>query len=294
MIHSLMKPILIKFGLSPHPDRRVQGYSLVEALVVITIASMLIISVLQIYHRVRGDAAVISEKLSANQQATQILQRIAEDCDRLAAPGFDCQILVQNKTDQGLYSARLLIMNKFYQSTSPARQKTYEQVIWQTDYDAETDSLILYRSHSGLNYQDKILDVVRSSDENLSDFIPITDGITFFEVQAITNQKTITTWNKAKLPEGLRLGISFSLPENLPDGGVGIPESKIIYRMVTIDRTRPISYQFVPRVFDVNDFMPQDPNETDFESEDSQADDTADDDTAGLTDDETNPFNLEM
>ena len=245
-----------------------RGYSLVEALVVITIASMLVVSVLLIYRRVRGDAAVIEEKLTDKQLAMQVLQRIAEDCDRLAAPGFDSQVMVQNKKDQGLFSARLMVTNKFYQSTNPPRQKVYEQVIWQTAYDAETDSLILYRSHSGLNVEDKILDESRAKDEKRTDFIPVTGGVTFFEVQAISNQKSATVWRQTKLPQGLCLGISFSRPENLPDGGVGIPEEKISYRTVAIDRTRLISYKFVSRVFDVNDFLPDDPNDSFLGSDD--------------------------
>lgn len=240
------------------------AFSLVETLVVVTIASMLIVATLQIYHRVRGDAAVVSEKLTEKQLAMEILQQIAEDSDRLAAPGFDAQVMVQNKTDHGLFSARLFIMNKYYQNATPPKQDVYEQVVWQTDYDPETDSLILYRAHSGLNLEDKILDESRLEEDDPTAFIPVTDGVTFFEVQAITNQKMTPAWMQPALPQGIRIGISFALPEELPDGGVGIPEEKIVFRTIAIDRTRPLAYQFEQRVFDVNDFLPdetEDPNE---------------------------------
>lgn len=260
----------------PHPIRTTRfwpAFSLVETLVVITIASMLIVAVLQIYHRVRGDAAVVSERLEENRLALEVLQLIAEDCDRLAAPGFDAQIMAQNKADRGLYSARLFLVNRYYQSAEPPRPDVYEQVIWQSAYDAETDSLILYRAHAGLNLEDKLLDELRNEDEILDAFVPITDGMTFFEVQAIADQKHVPVWTQANLPQGLRVGISFARPEELPEGGVGIPENRITYRTIAIDRTRPIEYQFEQRVFDVNDFLsdePEDPNE--LTEEDPEAD----------------------
>lgn len=236
------------------------AFSLVETLVVITISSMLIVAALQIYQRVRGDAAAVSDKLTENQLAVEILQRIAEDCDRLAAPGFDAQVMVQNKTDHGYRSGRLLVMNKYYQRAEPPRQDIYEQVIWQSDYDPDTDSLLLYRAHSGLNFEDKILDASRKKEE-LGLFIPVAEGLTCFEVQAVSNQTPAAVWTQLQLPQGLRIGISFWPPEPLEDGAVGVPEDKIVYRTIAVDRTRAIAYQFESRVFDVNDFLPADPND---------------------------------
>jgi hypothetical protein len=202
----------------------------------------------------------LSDKLAENSLAMEILQCIAEDCDRLASPGFDAQVTVQNKADHDYYSGRLLIMNKYYQQTEPPRQDIYEQVIWQTDYDPETDTLILYRAHSGLNYEDKILDASRK-DEELGLFIPIAEGLTCFKVEAIQNQKPTASWMQGNPPHGLRIGISFWPLEQLEDDSVGVPEDKIIYRSIAVDRTRAIPYQFVSQVFDVNDFLPQDPND---------------------------------
>jgi len=231
-----------------------RAFTLVETLVVVALASMILVSVVSVFNRTRTDAAVITEKLDENRLANEVLQRIAEDIDRLAAPGFDAVVQINNKTDNGFFSARLIIDNKYYDSANPPKARIYERVIWVSTYDAFEDSLLLYRMHDGLNVEDKILDENKEPAE-LSMFIPMASGITYFEMQAMENQKLIQNWTQPKLPKGIRISISFAPMEQDLDGHWSVPEDKILHRTVAIDRTRAITYKFKPKIFDANDFL---------------------------------------
>jgi len=256
---------LVIFVIQPLIQQVVQFFlSLVEMLVVVALAAMILVGTLGVYNRVRSDATIIFEKLDENRLATEVLQRIAEDVDRIVAPGFDAAVRIQNKMDNGLAAAQLTISNKYYGDGTKPKAEIYEQVIWQSHYDAFEDAMILYRMHSGLNVEDKILDE-NKEDRELSMYIPVISGVTFFEVQAMQEQKLIQNWTQTKLPSGLRIGISFAeLQEDLGGRWI-VPEEKIIYRDLAVDRTRAITYKFKPKVFDANDFLM--PDDSDYEDE---------------------------
>ncbi|HRU15930.1 MAG TPA: prepilin-type N-terminal cleavage/methylation domain-containing protein [Anaerohalosphaeraceae bacterium] len=243
------------------------GFSLVEMMVVVSLAAMILISALGVYQRLRSDAAVIMNKLDETRMANEVLQRIAEDIDRIAAPGFDAAVQVRNKIDNGFASAQLTLESKYFggQAQNP-QPRIYERVIWQTAYDMDEGGLILYRMHGGLNVEDKVLEENKSVEERAL-FIPTAAGLTFFKVEACNNQKFLSSWTQTELPKGLRIGVSFApMVEDL-DGRWAVPEEKIIWRTVAIDRVRTIAYRFQPKVMDVNDFMPiespvEEPNQT--------------------------------
>lgn len=244
------------------------AFSLVETLVVVMLAAMILVGTLGVYNRIRSDSTVILQKLDENRLPNEVLQRIAEDIDRIVAPGFDAKVQIQNKMDNGFFSAQVGLANKYYGSGQPPPEKIYEEVVWQTQYDAFTDSLILYRMHMGLNVEDKILDESKDSRERTL-YIPVASGLTFFEIQAVENQKPIRNWTQDKPPKGIRIGVSFAPMEQGLDGGWAVPEDKIMYRTVAVDRTRAITYKFKAKVFDANDFLindeedmePAEPNE---------------------------------
>jgi len=92
-----------------------KAFSLVETIAVLTIAAMVLIATLNIHSRVKNAVAAINEKLDENILPTEILQRIAEDLDTLAAPGFDTAITIKNKRDPSGYDmSQLTIQNRFY------------------------------------------------------------------------------------------------------------------------------------------------------------------------------------
>jgi len=231
------------------------GFSLVEMLVVVALAAMILIGVLGVYQRLRADASALTGKLDETRLAEEVLQRIAEDIDRIAAPGFDAAVQVRNKIDNGFASAQLTLESKFY-SGQPPQPRIYERVVWQTAYDMDEGGLILYRMHGGLNVEDKVLDENKSLEEQTL-FVPTVSGLTYFRVEALDNEQTSVVWSKTELPKGLRISVSFAPMEEGPDGKWYVPEEKILQRTVAIDRTRAIAYRFRPKVMDVNDFLPE-------------------------------------
>ena len=233
------------------------AFTLVETLVVLMIAAMIVTSVLTIYQRVRGSAVTIIDHLRQGELQDEILQKIAEDIDRLAAPGFEASIKFVNKASEGkYYGAQLVLENSYYGKGD--KKQTYEQIIWQTWYDPEDDAMILYRRHDGLNLEDKVL--VKDDDE--PPFIPIASGVTFFELRTQQGETILSAWTaEDKMPAAVQIGISFAPLEQWSDGSISVPEESIGYRTVAINRTRMIPYQFVKKELDWEEEEPEDPND---------------------------------
>lgn len=232
------------------------GFTLLETLVVLMLAAMILTAVLGIYQQVRGAAAKITGRLEQNRLNVEILQKIAEDIDRLAAPGFESTINFRNKLDNGYRSAQLILENSFYGNND--RKMTYERIIWQTSYDIYTDSLVLYRLHDGLNVEDKVIEKNPDDSSSAGLFIPVAAGVTHFELKAQQGQDVLGAWTAATLPKAVRVGLSFELPRQLDNGTVGVPDEFMSYRTVAVDRTRMIPYQFVKKTFDIPE---EDPND---------------------------------
>ncbi len=236
------------------------AFTLVEMLVVVTMAAMVVTAVMMIYQRVRASAVTIVGHMTRYQMQNEILQKIAEDIDRLAAPGFEATVKFRNKLDTGYYSGQLVLENSYYGNGD--KKQTYETIIWQTSYDAQDDALILYRMHDGLNVEDKVLEDNPDDSPSAGLYIPVASGVTFFEFRVQKGETILSSWTSDKLPEAVRVGISFDPLEELPDGKVGVPDEAISYRTIAIDRTRLIPYQFVKMDIDMSvlDEDPDDPN----------------------------------
>jgi prepilin-type N-terminal cleavage/methylation domain-containing protein len=244
--------------------RRRRGFSLIEILTVLTLSAMILTAVILIYNRVRNSAAAITARLNKQGLPDEILQKIAEDIDRLAAPGFDSSISIRNKEDAGYNSAQLVIENRYYGNSQVAN--IYERVVWQSSYDPFLDQMILYRSHGGLNLEDKLVDEVRSGEGKPEMFVPVCSGLTYFGIFALTGRETeeqepASSWQKQTMPNGILLGLSLEPMTQMEDGSFVLPEESIVYRAVAVDRTRSISYKFTAKLVDPNDS--NDPNSRD-------------------------------
>lgn len=232
------------------------AFSLIEIIVVLTIAVIVVMAVMGIYGRVRANAVVVLDRLQQNRLQIEVLHKIAEDIDRLAAPGFDATINFRTKLDNGYRSSRLVLESGYYNNTN--KRSIYERIIWQTAYDPFDDTLTLYRMHEGLNVEDKILEVDHKSSPSAELYIPVASGLTHFELKAQQGENVLSSWTSKTLPKAVRIAVSFEPFQELFDGSVGIPEETIFVRTVAIDRTREIPFQFVKKTFD----MPEedDPN----------------------------------
>lgn len=237
------------------------GFTLIETLVVLTMSAMILTATLMIYQRVRSSVVTIIEHMEESQLQDEILQKIAEDIDRLAAPGFEATIKFRTKLDNGYYSGQLILENSYYGTGD--RKKTYERIIWQTWYSPQDDVLYLYRMHDGLNLEDKVLEADLQESTAVPRYVPIASGVTAFDLRVQQGENVLSAWTSDKLPQAIRIGISFEPLQELPDGKVGVPEEAMTYRTIAIDRTRMIPYQFVKRSLDLDvlDEEPEDPND---------------------------------
>jgi len=237
------------------------AFSLVEILAVLVIISLVSIAVLRVYFQIRTAAAKITSSLDNNILATEVLQKIAEDIDRLAMPGFDTTMTIENKAVGGINKSRLIIECKFYDSSS--RPKTFEKVVWLAAFDPDTNQNVLYRSHGGIALEDKIIDMGMPGEESSSQaalqergtelFIPICAGFSYFKFQAYNGKDFIDIWKQDKLPYAVAASISFAEPVEVESGTFTIPPESIYTRTIAVDRIRKIPYKFVRRDFNIEE-----------------------------------------
>jgi len=233
---------------------KTHGFSLIEILTVLIMSVMILTATLLIYSRVRGSVAAINSRLEKQAIPDEILQKIAEDIDRLAAGGFDAAITIQNKNDTGYNSAQLIIENRYYGNGEPPQPSIYERVVWQSVYDPLFDQMTLYRSHSGLNLEDALVDNMQAGDKLPEVFVPICPGLTCFSVFAVTDANELEPqWQKQAMPNGILLKLSLEPMIQLEDGSYELPEENIVSRAVAVDRTRPIAYKLNTQLTDYND-----------------------------------------
>ena len=262
-----------------------KAFSLIEVIAVITISALILIAVLNVYGRVQSTAASINSKIDNQLLPNEVIQRIAEDIDRLTLPGLETTISVANKMDGDFNLTRMIITTKFYGTGSNPKAEVYEEVIWQSDYDPVEDAIVLYRLHDGLNLEDKIVDLdlegnIRE-DRNL--FVPITSGITFFEILVPQGENEFREWKLSNLPRAIRVRISFVQPEEDMTGEFVLYDEDKMTRTIAIDRTRAIRYKFEKKEFKAEE---EDPNDIsgdsamDDEGEGESADSAAEDESA--------------
>lgn len=223
---------------------RHSGFSLAEVLVALTIGAMILVAVLSIYSRAETSAAAITRKLDSSRLPSEVLQRIAEDLDRAAAPGADTEITIENKFENGFSTARLTVLNTIYNNKN--EEQTFEKIIWQAGYDRDANGLVLYRSHSGIALEDKLLDE-QKEDWERELFVPICAGVTFFKIQVPVDEDFQDSWESDSLPTGIVVTISFAEPFKTLDGTLEVPEDEKIIRSIAVDRTRAVKFIFAKK-----------------------------------------------
>jgi len=204
-----------------------------------TISAMVLVAVLAIYSRAESSAAAITRKLDSSRLPSEVLQRIAEDLDRIIAPGADMKMTIENKFENGFSTARLTILRNFYDNKN--EKQTFEKITWQTSYDNDVNSLVLYRSHSGIALEDKLLDE-QKEDWERELFVPVCPGVTFFKIQVSADGGLQDNWTADSLPKGVTITISFAEPFKTLAGVLDVSEEEKITRNMAIDRTRTIEF----------------------------------------------------
>ncbi|MDD5326254.1 MAG: prepilin-type N-terminal cleavage/methylation domain-containing protein [Phycisphaerae bacterium] len=215
------------------------AFSLAEVLVAMTISAMVLVAVLTIYSRAESSAAAITRKLDSSRLPSEVLQRIAEDLDTIVAASADTKVTVENKFENGFSTARLTILRNLYNDKD--EKQTFEKIIWQTSYNNDVNSLVLYRSHSGIASEDKLLDE-QKEDWERELFVPVCSGVTFFKIQVSVGENFQESWTGNELPKGVVVTISFAEPFKTLAGVLDVPEEEKITRNIAVDRTREIKF----------------------------------------------------
>jgi type II secretory pathway component PulJ len=244
------------------------GFTLAEVIATLVIAAMIMIAAIGIYTGIRQTEAAINRRLESGFLTTEILQRVAEDIDRLAMPGSDVTMSIRNKTEDGGYkSAQMIVESKIYDKDN--KPQTFEKIIWQSRGDQDANGLVIYRAHGGYTLEDKMLDADGQKEKyEREKFIPICSGATLFSIEAVIDDNTVQTWESRDLPQGIKISISFTKPQQDVMGNLVIPQEAVKTRTITINRFRQLVYQFIYRDFDINEVndindqnMPPEPNE---------------------------------
>ena len=225
-------------------NKRNRAFSLAEVVAALTIGTMVLVAVLGIYDRAERSAAAITRKLDGSGLPCEVLQRIAEDLDRTTTAGPDTKITIENKFDKGFPTARLTIKKTIYNGKN--KKQPFETIVWQTNIDNDANGLVLYRSHSGMALEDKLLDEQKESWEQEL-FVPICTGITFFKIQVPKGEGFQDNWTSSSLPLGIVVTISFAEPFKTLTGTLDVPDAEKITRTIAIDRTRKIKFVFVKK-----------------------------------------------
>jgi prepilin-type N-terminal cleavage/methylation domain-containing protein len=218
------------------------GFSLAEVLAALTISAMVLAAVVAIYSRAQRSAAAIARKLDSTRLSTEALQLITQDLDTITVSGPDTRITIENKFDEGMPTARMTIRKTVYDRRN--QEQIFEQIIWQTSYDYDSDAggLVLYRSHSGMALEDRLLDEKREDRERPYSFIPVCAGVTYFKIQVPRGENFQDRWTSPSLPPGVTVTMSFAEPFRTVRGTLDVPEEEKIIRTIAIDRTRKMKF----------------------------------------------------
>lgn len=233
-----------------------RGISLIEMVIAVMIGSMVLVVVFVVYSHARRSVATMSESLERDEMSGRILQLIAQDMDRCLVDTGDVSINLQPLRLEGLVSARFIMESTLYDNQKQARP--YERIVWEARYDIPTQSLILYRGHSGIVSEDKLLESQRT-DEERRQLVPLCDGLTHFRIMAVAGGSPRDAYAGNVLPQQFVVSLSFAEPEQEGNEYV-IPEESIVTRTIAVNRARKISYIFTePNLAEPN--VPQESTE---------------------------------
>jgi prepilin-type N-terminal cleavage/methylation domain-containing protein len=223
-----------------------KGFSLAEVMAALTIGAMILVAVLGIYNSAEKSASKIMLKLDSSRLSSEVLQRIAEDLDRIISSNPDTKVKIENKLKNGFPAAKITITKTIKDSRN--KEVNFEEIVWQSIYNYENPDvgLVLYRSYSGMALEDKLLD--KSKDDlELERAVPICSGVTFFNITALKGDAPADKWDGPP-PPGIEVTMSFAEPFKRVNGTLDVLDEEKIKRTIAIDRTRKINFKIEPSV----------------------------------------------
>ena len=251
-----------------------KGFTLAELITALVVGSMVMVVMLSIYSHAERTSAAIIRKVDSSQVGADVLQLIAEDIDRLIGSGSNVKVSVESKFDTDGYStARLTIEKSIYDKKN--KPQPFEKIVWQSDYDynSDTPGLVLYRSHSGMGLEDKLLDEKRADWEADYTFVPVCQCVTYFRVQVPREDEFYERWTRTALPPGIVVTISFAEPFDTVLNTLDVPEEEKIVRSIAIDRSRNKKFKIIPLDLDGKGDQEDQDQDTEQSTEESQGED---------------------
>jgi len=219
-----------------------RGFSLVEVLLSLVISAMVMGAALAVYQRMNQAAVAVLAKVDQSRLPSEVFQLISRDLDRITvSPGT--QILIDNKREKGFPVARLILRKTV--TNKKNEEQVFDEIIWQAAYDIASDRVTLYRSHSGLTSEDRLLDRPRRAIERQYPFVPVCSGLTAFTLKAPQGVNLLERWASPTLPTGVQVTLSFADPVRTPQGDLRIAEEAQITHMIAVDRTRTVRFEVV-------------------------------------------------
>jgi type II secretory pathway component PulJ len=264
-VKKIPESALVGFRNTQPKCKLVRGFTLAEAIATLAITAMIMVAVVGIYMGIKRAEAAVNRRLGNGFLSMEIMQRIADDIGKLSLPGSSSTMSVKNKIDIGGYKvSQMIIENKIYGKDN--KPQTFEKIIWQSRVDTDANGLVVYRSHSGYAFEDKMLEEPKEQYEREL-FIPICSGAKHFSIEAVVDGNTVEEWQGTTLPPAVKISMSFADRE--PDllGNITVPQEMVQTRTVVINRFKQISYQFIPTEFpDMNGVadmnQPKEPNKS--------------------------------
>lgn len=205
------------------------------------IGSMVLIAVLTIYSRAENTAAAVTRDMSSSRLPYEALQLIAEDLDKLISVDSDTNFIMINRHINN-YNAGIFVVRENYKD-SGNKDQTYKELVWQCNEYTEGDvnDMVLYRSYESIAPEDKLLDK-NKTELDRSAYVPICRGVTYFNVDVITDKKTLENAWPGGIPQGVVLSISFAKPYMNVKGQYEVPENEIYTRTVSFNKSRNIKF----------------------------------------------------
>ncbi len=251
-------------------NKKNYGFTLAETLAALVIAMMVMAATVAVYSTVRKAQFSIDRRLKEGFTATEIIQRISEDIDRLALPSSDVTLSIKNKLDiEGFKISQMIIESKYYDKDNTPQ--TFEKIIWQSRVAPDGNQLVVYRAHSGYSMEDKMLEEKKEKYE-MEKYIPVCSGATMFAIEVSDGNNVTETWESTDLPQAVKISISFEPRWQDALGNMTVSEESVRTKTVAVNRFRQIPYTFVYKEFgdaneigDINDIndvnLPDDIND---------------------------------
>jgi len=234
------------------------AFTLAEILAALIVGSMILIVVLAIYSRAQDSANALTERMNASRLPSELLQRIAEDLDKATASGSNTKITLERKFQSGFSVLRFEIIRTV--TDNKGGTQVLSKITWQSNLDPATGSLIIYRSHSGLAMEDKLLGRQKQPWQR-DVFVPVCDGATLFKIRIPKGDDYLDRWTSDALPKAVVVTVSFAEPYKAVDGTWDVPAADAVTRTIAIDRTRKIKFTLA---------KPESPNEIQQEADQNE------------------------